>query len=62
MTNKKHVLFFSEEELKALANLARVAIKMGGETPYVQKLIENGGESGTGKLMEKIKEINGDRK
>lgn len=57
--SKKHILYLTEEEIKALANGYRIAMKMGGETPYVQGLHESGGESAFKKLKEKIEEING---
>jgi hypothetical protein len=57
---KPHVIILTEGEIKALANLCRVAMKMGGEIPYVQSLRVNGGDSGFGKLMKKIEEINND--
>lgn len=57
--SKKHLLYFTEEEIKALANMYRVAVKMGGEIPYLQELQTSGGKSASDKLMEKIKEING---
>jgi hypothetical protein len=58
--SKQHIIFMTEEEVKALANLARVAIKMGGEIPYIQELQKSGGEVALEKLKEKIKEINND--
>lgn len=58
---KRHVVFLTEEEIKALANAYRVAMKMGGEVPYLQELQANGGKSAFDKLMEKIGEINHDR-
>lgn len=61
--SKKRLLYLSEEEIKALANLCRVAVKMGGEIPYVQELQSNGGKSAFDKLIAEIEEINGpDRK
>ncbi len=56
---KRHVVFLTEEEIKALANAYRVVTKTLGETPYVQKLQTDGGKSAFDKLMEKIGEING---
>ncbi len=56
--SKKHLLYFTEEEIKALANAYRVAVKMGEEIPYIQELQINGGKSAFDKLMAKVKEIN----
>jgi hypothetical protein len=57
---KQHVIILTEEEIKAIANMCRVSVKLGGNIPYIQKLQANGGKSGFDKLMEKIKEINND--
>lgn len=56
---KQHIIFLTEEEIKALANLARVAMGFG-EVEYVESLKANGGKSGYDKLLEKIKELSGD--
>lgn len=57
---KPQVVFLTEEEIKALANGYRVALKLAGETPYVVELQLNGGKSGFDKLKSKIEEINHD--
>lgn len=58
--SKNHIVFLTEEELKALANGYRVAMKLAGETPYIETLQKNGGKTGFDKLLEKIREINDD--
>lgn len=59
--SKKHLLYLTEEEVKALANLCRVSIKGFGQTEYIETLMANGGKTGFDKLMEKIREINNER-
>lgn len=59
MSKKQHLMFFTEEEIKALANMYRVGVKTVGHIPYVEKLQTGGGKSAYDKLLEKIKEING---
>lgn len=58
MSKKQHLIFFTEEEIKALANMYRVAHKVVGEVPYVQTLETNGGKTAYDKLLEKVEEIN----
>lgn len=55
---KKHVIFLTEGEIKALANMYRVADKIVGDDPYVQTLKASGGKVAFDKLLEKVKEIN----
>jgi hypothetical protein len=55
---KPHVLLLTESEIKALANLVRVVKKVAGSLPYVQGLLEGGGDTAFAKLMKKIDEIN----
>lgn len=55
---KQHIMFLTEGEIKALANMYRVADKLVGSDPYVERLKVNGGESANRKLLEKVKEIN----
>lgn len=59
---KKHIVYLTEEEIKALANAYRVAMKMGGEIPYMQDLQSNGGQSAFDKLMKQIEDINGSKR
>lgn len=56
--SRKHILYLTEEEIKALANGYRVAVKMQGHTEYIENLQAGGGKSAFDKLMEKIREIN----
>lgn len=56
--SKQHITFLTEEEIKALANMYRVAVKMAGGVPYVEKLQADGGKSAFDKLIRKIEEIN----
>lgn len=56
------IVFLTEGEIKALANLARVAIKEFGHVDYIEGLLADGGKSGYDKLLEKIKELNNDSK
>jgi uncharacterized protein YerC len=60
MPEKQHVIFLTEGEIKALANMYRVANKLVGEDPYVEKLKTTGGKTAYDKLLDKVKEINGD--
>jgi hypothetical protein len=61
--SKRHVVFLTEEEIKALANLCRVSLKLVEDdtkrAPYFEELYTSGGKSAFDKLMEKISEING---
>jgi len=59
MSEKQHVIFLTEGEIKALANMYRVANKLVGDDPYVEKLKVTGGKTANDKLLEKVKEING---
>lgn len=54
---KNHIIFLTEDELKAIANGYRIARKLAGETDYIQGLEESGGKTGYDKLLEKIQEI-----
>jgi hypothetical protein len=55
------LVWLTGEEIKALANLVRVAKKMGEDfdLDYVQRLLKEGGDSGYEKLLEKLKELDG---
>lgn len=58
-TKKQHIVYLTTDEIKAVANMYRVARKMGGGIPYVESL-DAAGKSAYDKLLKKIKEINGD--
>lgn len=55
------LVWLTAEEIKALANLVRVASKMGEDfdLDYVQRLLKEGGETGYEKLLAKIEELRG---
>ena len=58
--DRQHIVFLTKDELIALANFSRVAMKEFGENEYIAELKKNGGKSGFDKIVTRIKEINGD--
>jgi hypothetical protein len=61
MSERQHIVFLTEGEIKAIANMYRLANGMfNAESSYVDSLRSSGGESGYEKLLQKVKELNGD--
>lgn len=55
--SKKHIVWLTTEQMKGLANLARVGMKMGAGIEYVEKVKADGGQEGFDVLVKEIKEL-----